>query len=1191
MKKSLLFLITIISSHVFAQNLHLKTGVVVPTQNIGNVRDFNQWQHIQYGNHSYCIVQFDKSTTFSERETIEKQTGIRFFDYIPRWAFIASVPVAYDVNLLAAYHIKTILPYNAAYKISPKLAERPFPTWMIIGDKIEVYAQIMDDVAQKDAENLFVQKGYQFISWKNNQTARIQLTEAQLSTIGNMAILKFVMFTSAPIEYENNQGRTDHRINVLDSRYSTGLHFDGDSVGVAEGDDGEIGPHIDFTGRVTMHTNSNGGTHGDHVAGIITGAGNYDPIATGNAKGSLLHVYSGYGNLNNAPTDYNAEGIRITTNSLGQGCNNGYDNDAQDADILVNSKFSLMSVHSSGNSGGSSCGGVPQGFFTITGGYKAGKNVIAVGNLLKDDALASSSSRGPSEDGRIKPDVCAVGTDVYSTQPDNTYDSFTGTSMACPGTAGTLATLWEAYRDTHGGNDPYSALMKGILLNSADDLGNSGPDFKFGFGRINARRAYRIISNNQFLIDSVATSVTNIHQINVPVGTKQLKVMLYWNDKEGSPASSIVLVNDLNLRVQDPANVIYSPWVLNNAANVAALNSLAIRANDSLNNMEQVTIDSLPGGQYTIRVTGNDVPQGPQKYIICYEFISDSITLTYPQGGEPFVGGVAERIRWDAYGNNLGTFTLEYSSNNGTSWNLISNSIQANRRYYDWTPPALSTGQMWMRISRGTVTDMTDTSFSVIPVPTGLTLDTACATTFHLVWNQVPSADGYKIYQLGPKYMDLIGTSTTPDFYVTSGVNTTDTFYFAVASTNSTNGANGRRCIAYTKLPGEVNCLDDASSAETIMPFSEVYSCATSATVPVTMKIKNVGFRNIANIPVSFRVNAGAVFTELVPGPINVGDSLNYTFTATANLGIAGVYTIKTWTALSSDLSLLNDTSSTIVTVLAPVVMTAPAVQDFEGAQFPPVGWRVFDADNNVKWQKTFCLSGANTGTTNAAYMDFFNYNNKAQLDDLESAQIDLTGVTSDSVLVTFDVAHAYGPQELDTLSIWVSEDCAINYVPTSYKKWGASLATVGMMNTIFSPTNTNQWRNDQVDLSAYKNKKVFLRFRGHNNKGNNLYIDNINLMLKNAWPLGMNGFDQSQVSVYPNPSNGNYTMELYATNDKMIDYKVFNLAGQQIKHNSLHISSGVTKAALSIEEMPSGIYLLEVSDGERTQRVKLNKY
>ena len=67
--------------------------------------------------------------------------------------------------------------------------------------------------------------------------------------------------------------------------------------------------------------------------------------------------------------------------------------------------------------------------------------------------------------------------------------------------------------------------------------------------------------------------------------------------------------------------------------------------------------------------------------------------------------------------------------------------------------------------------------------------------------------------------------------------------------------------------------------------------------------------------------------------------------------------------------------------------------------------------------------------------------------------------------------------------------------------------------------------------------------------------------------------------------------MELYATNDKMIDYKVFNLAGQQVKHNSLHISSGVTKAALSIEEMPSGIYLLEVSDGERTQRVKLNKY
>jgi subtilisin family serine protease len=113
-------------------------------------------------------------------------------------------------------------------------------------------------------------------------------------------------------------------------------------------------------------------------------------------------------------------------------------------DNLINSKFSLMSVFSSGNSGGTNCG-VNSSFYQIAGGYKASKNCLAIGNLQNNDQIASSSSRGPAEDGRIKPDICAVGSSVYSTQPGNTYASFSGTSMACPGVSGTLADLWQAY--------------------------------------------------------------------------------------------------------------------------------------------------------------------------------------------------------------------------------------------------------------------------------------------------------------------------------------------------------------------------------------------------------------------------------------------------------------------------------------------------------------------------------------------------------------------------------------------------------------------------------------------------------------------------------------------------------------------------------------------------------------------------
>lgn len=1191
MKKIVFTLAALVSLSVNAQQLLLKSGSFTPEANIGRVENFQQWTHTQFGGTSYCILQFDHSTTQQERQKMEKETGIRFFDYMPRWAFLSAVPQQLDVNQLAKFGVRAILPYEGAQKISPKLANRPFPEWMQKGDKVEVYVQVMDGISHEQLLPVFDQQQLTFIRWKNDFTAVIQLPEAQLNNLGLLPWVKYVMQTSAPETLDNREGRSDHRINVLDAQYASGLHFDGDGVHVAEGDDGVVGPHIDFQGRTVHHTTSNGGTHGDHVAGIIMGAGNFNPTTTGNAKGATLHLYSGYGNLNNAPTHYNTQGVRITSNSLGQGCNDGYDSDAKDADILINSKFSLMSVHSAGNSGTTTCGGVGQGFFTITGGYKAGKNVIATGNLLKDDALAPSSSRGPSEDGRIKPDICAVGTDVNSTQPDNTYDSFTGTSMACPGAAGTLATLWQAYRSLNGGNDPYSALMKAVLLNTADDLGNRGPDFRFGFGRINARRAHKVISNNQFIIDSVNTGVTNTHNITVPVGTKQLKVMLYWHDIDGNPASSIVLVNDLNLRVVDPNTVVFSPWVLNNAANVTALNTPAVRSNDSINNVEQITIDSLPAGNYSIRVNGFDVPQGPQKYVVCYEFIGDEITLTYPQGGEAFVPGDAERVRWDAYGDNLGTFTLEYSSDAGSTWNLISSSIQANRRFYDWTPPNLATGRMLMRVSRGAIQDVSDTLFTVIPVPTGLTLDTACAATFHLTWNAVPNATEYTVYQLGPKYMDPIGISTTTDFYVTTGVNTTDTFYFAVAANIGFLNAKGRRCNAYTKMPGEVNCLDDVQNEATILPFTVQYNCATGNSMQVKMKIRNVGLRNVGAIPVNYQVNALPVVSEVFPGPLNMGDSVIYTFSTPVNIAGAGVYNVKTWTSLSSDMSLINDTSMNTATVMATVPMIAPAVQDFEGAQFPPAGWRVFDYDNNVKWQKTFCLSGAVGGNTNAVYMDFYNYANKKQIDDLETAEIDLTSVTADSVFMTFDLAHAYGPAELDTLSLWVSEDCANTFVPTVYKKWGAGLATVGMMNTIFSPTLASQWRNDRLDLSAYKTKKVFVRFRGSNNKGNNLYIDNVNIMLKNAWPMGVNGFDENHVSVYPNPSDGNYTIELFAPSDKTVRYQVYNMSGQAVKASQFHLSAGLSKVALNISELPSGIYLLELGDGVNTQRVKLNKY
>lgn len=1189
MKQIALALFSFLCLNLNAQTLMLRSGEFVPPANVQSIKDFSDWNTVRFQNKNICFLQFSQVVSIAERNDISRKTGIVFYDYYPTWTYLAAIPKNLDIAALSAYKVRSVLPFEANYKLHPKLVERPLPDWIIRpNNQVEVLVDFLSTISREQASRLFTNAGVSVTKWKNKNQAQILVNEADLSTFAANPWIQYIQAISAPAFPENLVERTNHRVNTIDQSYVTGLHYDGTGVSVAIGDDGIIGPHIDFAGRLFHHTATDNGTHGDHVTGIVGGGGNFDPVTSGNARGADLHIYSDYDNLLSAPTAYNTDGVRVTSNSLGQGCNDGYNSDARDADILINSKPSLLSVHSAGNSGNTTCGGVANGFYTITGGYKAGKNVIAVGNVLSNDQIAPSSSKGPAEDGRIKPEVVAVGTNVYSTQPDNAYDTFTGTSMSCPGVSGTLASLIQAYRATHAGADPASDLLKAVLMNTADDLGNDGPDYTYGFGRINARRAFKALASGQFFIDSMSNGGYKDFFITVPPNTRQVKVMLYWNDVEGNPASTAPLVNNLNLSFQEPTGNVLDPWVLSTVHNAAALNAPATRGADDINNVEQVTLDSVLAGPAVVSVYGANIPVGVQKYVLTFEFLADDVVLTYPQGGESFVNGVKERIRWDAHGD-VDPFTLEYSSNGGATWTTISSTIAGNRRYFDWTPPAaLHTGQMKMRISRGVYSDESDSLFTVFEVPKNLTVDTACGNIFHLKWDALPFATSYKIYTMGAKYMTQIGTSNTNSFVISTGVNTTDTFYFAVSGVETPSGANGLRSLAYVKLPGNVNCVDNAYNVETILPFSEIYNCAVTGPVPVKVKIKNIGLRPLVNLPVYYQVNATPVVSEIMPGPLAVGDSTIYTFTTLASLPAPTTYTITTWSSVYTDIVTINDTSSTTASILIPTTLTAPTVEDFEGPVFPPTGWRVIDADNSVKWQKTLVIADPTGFNSHAAYMDFFNYTSFNQIDDLETAQYDLNGITSDSVIMTFDLSHAYGVKGIDSLSLLVSEDCGLNWTQTTYYKGGIPLATAGSMGTIFSPTLSTQWRNDRLDLTSYIGKKIFVRFRGTNMNGNNLFVDNINIQLKDAWPLGLPGMGAENLNVYPNPSDGNYVLEFNSSESKEVRYRVFNITGQRIRESRVNLTSGKTKVALNLSNMPSGIYMLELMDGQKSQKIKL---
>ena len=158
--------------------------------------------------------------------------------------------------------------------------------------------------------------------------------------------------------------------------------------------------------------------------------------------------------------------------------------------------------------------------------------------------------------------------------------------------------------------------MKCILLNSADDIGNPGPDFKHGWGVVNAYRAVKILEASHYFNGSVSQNGTNNHLINIPSGVQQVKIMVYWHDKEGSPSASTALVNDINTEIISPNGTVYQPFVLNSNANSSILNQNATYGIDNLNNMEQIVINNPTSGSYSLLVSGDVIPYGPQDYYV-----------------------------------------------------------------------------------------------------------------------------------------------------------------------------------------------------------------------------------------------------------------------------------------------------------------------------------------------------------------------------------------------------------------------------------------------------------------------------------------------------------------------------------------------------------------------------------------------
>ena len=290
------------------------------------------------------------------------------------------------------------------------------------------------------------------------------------------------------------------------------------------------------------------------------------------------------------------------------------------------------------------------------------KNVLTVGAV--DDLIggysifsgpssvqmAGFSGWGPTDDGRIKPDLVGNGMFLLSAWGDEPYyAAAAGTSMSTPNVSGSLLLLQEHYENINGAdNFMRAASLKALAIHTADEAGSAnGPDYAFGWGLLNTKSAAQVISDeggaHRIIEGNLLDSAVDAVEISVTNANAVLVATLVWTDPPGTPvplaldAPDSMLVNDLDLRIKKgPAT--YLPWILNPAVPAAA----ATTGDNFRDNVEQVVASGGGTGSYFVEVShkGASLNGGNQSYSLIISVRPPPPTGSNLLVDEDFSGGL-----------------------------------------------------------------------------------------------------------------------------------------------------------------------------------------------------------------------------------------------------------------------------------------------------------------------------------------------------------------------------------------------------------------------------------------------------------------------------------------------------------------------------------------------------------------------
>lgn len=942
--KKLFFGVLVLCSTFFASaqqkvtSIYFKSGEFAIKNNMDPEKIRPAIQKAKYGSNYYTLLAFTQAPTSSQITGL-KQQGIELLAYLPDHCYQVRMRTIPSLSYLYTLGVRAMFTLPGQLKISREL-QLEMEHSVSTDRPILINLQLFPGVNWLDVEPILTFYGITVTktNYRSQGLVQVQLPSGSVGSVADLPFVASLNISNLEPQLLNQRERGLFGLGNLTSNQNAGRNLSGLGVTIGIGDDADPTFHLDHSVNVENRNPSFITTsHGCRVAGIAGGDGIIEERYRGVAPNSFLIADFFDYVITKAPIYVADYGMSVTNNSYYIGLancpgNSLYNELSVYADQQLYNQPYLQHIFAAGNDGTLTCSPFPLSFGTIKSGYQTAKNVLTVGNFsYLANNVFSGSSRGPVSDGRIKPELVANGRNVISTITNNTYTAGTGTSFSAPFVTGVWSLLTERYQQLHG-LLPKSGLLKAALCNSSDDRGQPGPDYSWGFGLVNPRRAVEMIEQAHYYSSTITTGATHLQSINVPAGTRQVKVMLYWHDKEGSTLASTALVNDLDMSVTDGSNN-YKPWILNPAP--AFVQSNATRGVDRLNNIEQVTIDN-PGSLIEVAVNGFNVPYGPQEFFVTYEFIKDEIILESPYGGERFAPGQEEIIRWTANDNSTNTFKIEFSADNGSTWTVLANTSASNS-YLSWTVPNTPTNQGKIRVSRngGGATATTPGKFTILGQPS-LTTSVPCEGYVDLSWPAVTSATNYEVMQLINGTLSSVAT-TTGTTYRAKGLNRNERYWFTVRAilTDSLGmRATAKSVIPALNTPCTASDFDNDLKIDTVLAPANARkftNSALSSTQNIQVRIKNLdNISSSTTYSVSYRVNNGTLVTEIPGTTITAGGTTDFTFASTYDFSAPGTYTLEVIVKQTGDLQPQNDTLKTTFKHIANTAVVLPFIETFE---------------------------------------------------------------------------------------------------------------------------------------------------------------------------------------------------------------------------------------------------------------------